>query len=157
MDGSALRVERENAERSLFARDRDQRVPIDVDQIDTIVLRNAGAAPLNYSIYVPTDIAGFTVTAVPGVGTLAVGEKRTVKLTFSLHYTFKVWRHIKIVAEGINGAYYLPILLEGEPSSRLVSGWLCVCVLRAVVSRLLRRFLLCSQQIVFTRPGSGAH
>jgi serine/threonine protein kinase len=110
---------RTSEERSLFMSDKRGRVKVGVAVSDHFTLTNTTKRPLSYSVFAPRDESAFECSAVPGVGVLAAGEQRTIACSLTLNYTTKVWTFLKVTFADVEGAYFVPILLEGDSSLRL--------------------------------------
>jgi serine/threonine protein kinase len=110
---------RASEERSLFMGDKRGRVKVGVTVSDGFTLTNTTNRALSYSVFAPRDESAFECCAVPGVGVLAAGEQRTIACSLTLNYTTKVWTFLKVTFADADGAYFVPILLEGDSSLRL--------------------------------------
>ena len=115
------RADKKNADASLFGVARGMRCPIDETMHDYLILINNGGQAVNYTITVPSagDEQAFVLTAKPGVGTLKAHETREINLEFVLKFTTKTARWIMVQFEGVDGAYYFPLRIEGEVSTHL--------------------------------------
>jgi serine/threonine protein kinase len=114
-----LQLVRRNDKRGLFADGNRARCPVNKKVEDSFTLVNGLTKPIGYSVFVPTDEAAFVCDARPGLGVLAPNERRDIRLSFVLQFTTKVWRYVKVTFDGVDGAYFVPIVLEGDSSLRL--------------------------------------
>jgi hypothetical protein len=132
VEGKLLVSTLEAEQRSLYEVLRDDSVPlfgvargtrcaVNEELQDKMVLVNHSNQRVNYTITVPTsgDECGYDLTAKPGVGTLAAGERRDVTLLFTLNFTTKVYRWVKVEFEGAEGAIYIALNVEGAVSTRI--------------------------------------
>jgi serine/threonine protein kinase len=132
VEGKLLVSTLEAEQRSLYEALRDDSVPlfgvargtrcaVNEELQDKMVLVNHSNQRVNYTITVPTsgDECGYDLTAKPGVGTLAAGERRDVTLLFTLNFTTKVYRWVKVEFEGTEGAIYIALNVEGAVSTRI--------------------------------------
>jgi hypothetical protein len=118
LNDDVMSLQRSGTE-SLFAPERGMRCQVATELTDSFTLVNRLDKPVAYEVSVPIDDDAFVCRARPGVGVLAPRESRVIHLTFVLNYTCKVWRYVKVTCDDVAGLYAVPIMLEGEPSSRL--------------------------------------
>jgi serine/threonine protein kinase len=131
-DGKLLVVTLAAEQRSLYEVQRDDSVPlfgvargtrcaVNEPLEDKMVLVNHSNQPVRYTVTVPSagDDGGFDLTAKPGVGQLGSGERRVVTLRFKLNFTTKLYRWVKIEFEGVDGAVYVALNVEGAVSTRI--------------------------------------
>eukprot|EP00727_Mastigamoeba_balamuthi_P009658 m51a1_g5314 putative protein kinase domain containing protein (1091) ;mRNA; f:298041-301503 len=96
--------------------------PVSRQVHDDIELANKGSQPMQYEVFVPHGGNEFEVTLVPGRGVIRPRESVTMHVTFTLMYTARINRFIKLVVQDPAGGAiytYVHISLEGAISDRL--------------------------------------
>jgi serine/threonine protein kinase len=116
---SQVQLIRTSDKHGLFTDVNRARCPVNKLTKDSFTLVNGLSKPLAYTVSVPVDDAAFVCDARPGTGVLAAGERRVIQLSFLLQFTTKVWRYVKVTFENIDGAFFVPVVLQGDSSLRL--------------------------------------
>jgi hypothetical protein len=112
-------VTRRDEAAALFGVARGTRCAIQVELHDELLLSNMSDKSVKYTIYLPEGDDAFTLLAKPGEGVVKSKETKAIQLSFTLHFTTKIARWIKVVLDGVEGAVYVALRVEGEVSTRL--------------------------------------
>ena len=102
----------------LFGTTKGERLPVMQTLKDEMKIYNHSAAPIQYTIYIPSTDGEYVLDARPGAGVVKAKTEKSIRLSFALQQTMRLRRHVKLVLHDI-GEMYIPLTFEGEVSLRI--------------------------------------